>query len=176
MPVDVDENLDEEDSVNEEEEDPETVDEEEEGKEDGEDSVNEEEDPETVVDADTLQMKTLRCTTSAHDDWLHRGPYLHDMAFHTYVEYCDRVRLPGKTTMDEQIFFFEPHYALAKTYGQRIKTPARIPVLEALKFVPPGDTTKEDNALYRAALIRYFSNICSIGHAVLSSLPGIAGD
>ena len=51
--------------------------------------------------------------------------------------------------MDEQIFFFEPHYALAKTYGQRIKTPARIPVLEALKFVPPGDTTKEDNALYK---------------------------
>eukprot|EP00973_Karenia_brevis_P065482 9098396-Karenia_brevis.AAC.1 len=27
-------------------------------------------------------MKSLRTTTSVHDDWLHRGPYLHDMPWH----------------------------------------------------------------------------------------------
>ena len=83
----------------------------------GEGPFNEQYDAETMVDADKLQMKTLRPTTSAHDDWLHRGPYLHDMAFHTYVEYCDRVRLPRKAPADEQLFVFEPHYALSKSYG-----------------------------------------------------------
>ena len=47
-----------------------------------------------VADADLIQMKTLRTTTSPHDDWLHRGSYLHDLSYHTYTEYIDRVRLP----------------------------------------------------------------------------------
>ncbi|MCS5671000.1 MAG: hypothetical protein NZ577_03990 [Vicinamibacterales bacterium] len=104
---------------------------------------------EHMVDADIIQMKTLRATTSTHDDWLHRGPYLHDIAFHTYVEYVDRVRMPRSAPIEQQIFRFEPHYALALSYGQQIRTPARIPVLEALKFVPPGETTREENALYK---------------------------
>ena len=94
-------------------------------------------------------MKTLRATTSAHDDWLHRGPYLHDIAFHTYAEYIDRVRLPHQAPSDGQVFQFEPHYALSRSYCQRIRTPARIPVLEALRFVPPGESTREENTLYK---------------------------
>ena len=117
--------------------------------EDSEKSDDQVEETEKMADADLIQMKTLRSTTSTHDDWLHRGPYLHDMAFHTYVEYIDRVRLPRHAPAEEQIFHFEPHYALARSYGQRCRTPARIPVLEALKFVAPGDTTKEENALYK---------------------------
>ena len=105
--------------------------------------------PEKIVDADLIHMKTLRSTTSTHDDWLHRGPYLHDIAFHTYAEYIDRVRLTRHAPAEEQIFRFEPHYALARSYGQRIQTPARTPELEALMFVPPGETTKEENALYK---------------------------
>ena len=102
-----------------------------------------------MVDADIVQMKTLRTTTSTHDDWLHRGNYLHDIAFHTYVEYVDRVRLPRHAPVEEQIFLFEPHYVLSRSYAQRINTPARTPVLEALKFLPPGETTREENALYK---------------------------
>ena len=59
-----------------------------------EQECDEEDATEKMVDADIVQMKTLRTTTSTHDDWLHRGNYLHDIAFHTYVEYVDRVRLP----------------------------------------------------------------------------------
>ena len=57
-------------------------------------SCSEAENAEKELDADLIQMKTLRATTSTHDDWLHRGPYLHDIAFHTYAEYIDHVRLP----------------------------------------------------------------------------------
>ena len=102
-----------------------------------------------VLDADLVQMKTLRTTTSPRNDWLHRGSYLHDLSYHTYTEYIDRVRLPQQAPLEEQIFRFESHYVLSRSYGQRIKTPARTPVLEALKFVPPGGSTKEDNALYK---------------------------
>ena len=108
-----------------------------------------EEDTEKMIDADLIEMKTLRSTTSTHDDWLHRGPYLHEIPFHTYVEYVDRVRLPRNAPADKQIFRFEPHYALSQSYGQQITTPARIPILEALKFTPPGETTMEENALYK---------------------------
>ena len=100
-------------------------------------------------DAVISHMKTLRSTTSTHDDWLHRGPYLHDLPFHTYAEYVDRVRLPRQPPPEGQVFCFEPHYVLSRSYCQRIRTPARIPVLEALRFVPPGESTREENALYK---------------------------
>jgi hypothetical protein len=101
------------------------------------------------LDADIIQMKTLRSTTSTHDDWLHRGPYLNDLPFHTYAEYIDRVRRPRQPPADHQIFEFEPHYALARFYCQQIRTPARTPVLEALKFAAPGAGRAEENALYK---------------------------
>ena len=71
-----------------------------------------------MVDADIIHMKTLRTTTSTHDDWLHRGPYLRDIALHTYTEYSDRVRLPRGAPAAEQIFRFEHHYALSLPRGQ----------------------------------------------------------
>ena len=141
------------DAVNEDEAD----DGEAESEKESEKSFDDADETEKMVDADIIQMKTLRCTTSAHDDWLHRGPYLNDIPFHTYVEYFDRVRLPRRAPTEQQIFRFEAHYALSQSYGQRIRTPARIPVLEALKFVPPGETTGEENALYKllvGALLR----------------------
>ena len=110
-----------------------------------------------MVDAYLIQMKTLRSTTSIHDDWLHRGPYLHDIAFHTYAEYIDRVRLPRHAPAEEQIFRFEPHYALAQSYGQRISTPARIPVHEALKFVPQGRPRQTNMYSASSLLARSFA-------------------
>ena len=114
-----------------------------------------------VVDADLIEMKTLRTTTSPHDDWLHRGSYLHDIPYHTYTEYVDRVRLPQQAPLEKQIFRFERHYVLFRSYGQRIKTPARTPVLEALKFVPPGGSTKEENALYKLLIGSPLRCVCA---------------
>ena len=34
---------------------------------------------------DELDITAFEATTSAHDDWLHRGPFLFDMDFHTYM-------------------------------------------------------------------------------------------
>ena len=35
-------------------------------------------------ETDKTKVTTLRATTSAHDDWLHRGPWLYDLDFYTY--------------------------------------------------------------------------------------------
>ncbi len=104
---------------------------------DSDGGADEANDSDEDVEADLVQMKTLRSTTSAHDDWLHRGPYLHDIAFHTYAEYIYRVRLPRRAPAEEQVFRFVSHYPLFRSCGQRIKTQSRIPVLDALIFVHP---------------------------------------
>ena len=44
--------------------------------------------------AEAPKTKGLADTTSAHDDWLRRGPFLYDFDFHTYVRYVRRVPRP----------------------------------------------------------------------------------
>ena len=41
-----------------------------------------------------LDITTLEATTSAHDDWLLRGPCLFDMGFHTYIRFTVRKPRP----------------------------------------------------------------------------------
>ena len=41
-----------------------------------------------------LDISALEATTSAHDDWLHRGPFLFDMDFHTYIRFTVRKPCP----------------------------------------------------------------------------------
>ena len=118
-----------------------------------------------TLDEDLIQMKTLRSTTSTHDDWLHRGPYLQDMPFHTYTEYIDRVRRPRKPPPSDQLFEFEEHYALSRFYCQTITTPARVPVLEALKFVAPGSSKNEENELYKHLVASLTRCTCTDGCA-----------
>ena len=38
----------------------------------------------------SLSTRALSQTTSAYDDWLHRGPFLHELDFYTYVRYVHR--------------------------------------------------------------------------------------
>ena len=118
-----------------------------------------------TLDEDLIQMKTLRSTTSTHDDWLHRGPYLHDLPFHTYTEYVDRVRRPREPPPSQQLFEFEAHYALSRSYCQTITTPARVPVLEALKFVAPGSSKNEENELYKHLVASLTRCTCTDGCA-----------
>ena len=115
------------------------------------------------LDADPIQMKTLRSTASTHDDWLHRGPYLNDMSFPTYTEYIDRARRPRKAPPDHQLFEYEEHYTLSRTYCQQITTPAHLPVLEPLKFAAPGEGKIEDNALYKHLVASLTRCTCADG-------------
>ena len=82
----------------------------------------------------------LMQTTSAHDDWLHRGPFLYELDFHTYVRYVHRepvARNPRTQDADRKspLFLFDAHYALAKEYLQEIdiQGQCKLVVLEALK-------------------------------------------
>ena len=43
---------------------------------------------------ETFDITALEATTSAHDDWLHRGPFLFDMDFHTYMRFTIRKPRP----------------------------------------------------------------------------------
>ena len=52
------------------------------------DAAQPEQDPEAWEES--LDITALETTTSAHDDWLHRGPFLFDMDFHTYVRFTAR--------------------------------------------------------------------------------------
>ena len=36
------------------------------------------------------EITTLETTTGAHDDWLHRGPFLFELDWHTYMHYTVR--------------------------------------------------------------------------------------
>jgi len=37
-----------------------------------------------------LDITALEATTSVQDDWLHRGPFLLEMDFHTYIRFTVR--------------------------------------------------------------------------------------
>ena len=74
-----------------------------------------------------LDITALEVTTSAHDDWLHRGPFLFDLDFHTYIRYTLRKPRPKDlriTDADrvEHVFLFDSHYALAASHWQRLGT------------------------------------------------------
>ena len=87
---------------------------------------------------EAADISALSHTTSAHDDWLHRGPFLYDMDFHTYVTYVNREPRAVRarvTDMERQqdIFLFDAHYALADSYVQTLDTQGqcKLVVLEA---------------------------------------------
>ena len=69
--------------------------------------------------------KGLLHTTSANDDWLHRGTSLYDFDFHTYVRHAHRVPRPRKPRNEERqrrmpLFLFDSHYVLAQQYVQEL--------------------------------------------------------
>ena len=50
---------------------------------------------------ESLDITALEATTSAHDDWLHRGPFLFDMDFHTYMRFTIRKPLPKEIKVSQ---------------------------------------------------------------------------
>ena len=61
---------------------------------------------------DDLEISALEATTSAHDDWLHRGSFLFDMDFHTYIRFTVRRPRPKELKISnlncaEHVFVFD---------------------------------------------------------------------
>ena len=105
-------------------------------------------------------VTALTTTTSPHDDWLHRGPFLHDLDFHTYMSHVGRRPLSTHARVSdlervEHVFLFDAHYALADSYLQVLRTDGTyraIPVLEALRCPPPDLNNGEDNAVFKSLI------------------------
>ena len=106
-----------------------------------------------------LDITVFEATTSVHDDWLHRGLFLFDMDFHTYVRFTvrkPRPKLHKVSDVDraEHCFLFDSHYALAKTHWQQLVTDghAKLVVMEALKCPLPRLNNGEDNAVFKSLI------------------------
>ena len=98
-------------------------------------------------------------TTSAHDDWLHRGKFLWHMDFHTYIRFTLRQPRPkdqkvSDTDRAEHCFLFDSHYALALSHWQQLVTDGqcRLVVMEALKCPLPSVNNGEDNAVIKSLI------------------------
>ena len=80
---------------------------------------------------DDLEISALEATTSAHDDWLHRGPFLFDMDFHTYIRFTVRRPRPKELKISdlnraEHVFVFD---FVAKLVVMEAKIFSLLPVL-----------------------------------------------
>ena len=103
-----------------------------------------------------LEITTLTNTTSLHDDWLHRGPFLADLDLHTYIAHVVRIPRPAAARVSDiqrfqDVFLFDDHYELARSHWQERQTRGfrSLPMLEALRCQPPDLNNGEDNAVYK---------------------------
>jgi len=106
-----------------------------------------------------LEIAALEATTSVHDDWLHRGLFLYDMDFHTYIRFTVRKPRPKDVKVSdadraEHIFLFDPHYAMAASHWQQLVTEglAKLVVMEALRCPLPTVNNGEDNAVFKSLI------------------------
>lgn len=109
--------------------------------------------------AEAPKTKGLADTTSAHDDWLRRGPFLYDFDFHTYVRCVRRVPRPRNICNEGghrrvPLFLFDSHYVLAQQYVQELDVQGQceVVVLEALKSPSSDLNNGEDNSAFKSVL------------------------
>ena len=95
------------------------------------------------------------CTTStnASDDYAHRGKQLSTMPLYLYRMYVRRIRKPSRSkARAPNIFMFELHYAMAKTYVQEVVLhSAHIPAIDGFSC-PTIAQDAEQNALLKSIL------------------------
>ena len=90
-----------------------------------------------------------RGTTNKADDFAHRGPWLQDMSLYMYTAYVHR--RPFANLNSKNTFAFDAHYALARSYVQRINTRPSIPIVIGMKCSTISADI-EGNAQYKALL------------------------
>jgi len=126
---------------------------------DDEGSVSEEgtSEPELVQHGDqdvhtAVISKAEVCTTStnAGDDFAHRGRQLHTMPFYVYRMYVRRI--PKPKAPSRTVFFFDPHYPLARSYAQEVVlVNISVPTIDGFQC-PTVEQDAEQNALLKAIL------------------------
>ena len=92
------------------------------------------------------------CTksTNASDDFAHRGRKLLNTPFYVYRMYVRRIPKPRMSS--PTIFFFEPHYVLAKSYAQEVAlVNISVPSIDGFQC-PTVEQDAEQNALLKAIL------------------------
>lgn len=96
---------------------------------------------------------TFHCTSTRHDDWLHRGPLLHPMPFHLYMARVSRVRKPKvASATNSTLFLFDSHYSLSALYCQKIGNYTAIPRLVGPNCKQADDGHGEEHALWHSVL------------------------
>ena len=84
---------------------------------------DDDQDSDSAEDGNVNISKLEACThsTNASDDYAHRGTKLRTMPFYVYRMYVRRISKPSRVrARSPTIFFFEPHYALARSYAQEL--------------------------------------------------------
>ena len=104
--------------------------------------------PEVLQDEPPLHM--FRATVSTYDDWLHRGVFLEDLDFHSYVAHVEVVsRSQGRLG---ECFVFDEHYIKSKTYWQRLAQCIAVPRVIGGSCPRIDVNHGEENARYKLAL------------------------
>ena len=105
-------------------------------------------------------MTTTACTTStnAADDYAHRGRNLQAMPYYVYRMYVRRVRRGRqKAVPGGRLFEFEPHYALARSYAQRVRLDRMdVPTIDGFQC-PTWTQDAEQNSMFKAMLFTTWS-------------------
>ena len=111
-------------------------------------------------DGDVNISKVEACThsTNASDDYAHRGTKLRTVPFYAYRMYVRRISKPSRVqATSPTIFFFEAHYALARSYAQElILHNIHVPTIDGFQF-PTVEQDAEQNALVKAILFTPWS-------------------
>ena len=71
-------------------------------------------------DVDICKVEACTHSTNASDDYAHRGTKLQSMPLYVYRMYVRRIPKPSRVQATAPTIFFEPHYALARSYAQEV--------------------------------------------------------
>ena len=103
----------------------------------------------------TMQPAECRVTSTGHDDWLHRGPFLADFPWEAHMMRVRRVRKPVRASADyTELLFFDAHYALSALCCQQLGYANRvaIPRLVGSMCPPERENEGEPHAAYKLML------------------------
>ena len=111
------------------------------------------------ADEQAFEISALDATTNCHDGWLHRGTFLFDMDFHSYVRFTmrsPRAKSSKVTDADraEHAFLLTALYLLSTSHWQVLKIDGlcTLVMMEALRCPPASLNNGEDNAVFKSLI------------------------
>jgi hypothetical protein len=109
-------------------------------------------------DVDIVKVEACTASTNTSDDYAHRGTKLRTIPLYVYRMYVRRIPRPSRAkTCAPTIFFFEHHYALARSYVQEvILNNINVPTIDGFQC-PTVEQDAEQNSLLKAILFTPWS-------------------